>query len=95
MFRIDERSISAHLLRFGHYVQCNGSFTRRLGSEYLDDPASRDTPNSECYIEAYRACRYRFYVEMGFFSQPHDSTLAELLFYLAERYLQCLFLSNI
>jgi hypothetical protein len=58
MFRIDESSLPARLLRLGDDMESECGLARGLGTVDLNDPAARNTAYAEGYVKAKGARGY-------------------------------------
>ena len=85
MLGVDECGRAALLLDLGDDLQRQRRLARRLRPVDLDDTAARQAADAERDVEPERARRHDVDVTRGDgIAQPHDGTLAELLFDLAE-----------
>ena len=82
---VDEGRHSPHLLGFGDDMQGQGGFARRLRTEDFDDPAPGHSADAQGDVKAERAGGNGHDARQGgAFAEPHDASLAELFFYLAD-----------
>ena len=81
MLRVNKRRHTALRLCLRDDLQRNGRLTRRLRAKYFDDTSTGEAANSERSVERNRSggdhCDRN---DCVFRSQPHDRSLAKLLF---------------
>ena len=88
VLRVDERGLTACLLRFGNAVQSKGGLTGGLGAVDLNDAALWKTADAGRNVQRDRAGVDGFHVQLRALSKAHDGALAILLFNLRERCFQ-------
>ena len=92
MLYIDEHSRTAPLLALSDNMQCHGGLTAAFRSIDLDDASLGHTADPQCDIQRQAAGGNCLHIQGGVLTKTHDRTLAELLFNLSQRSIQCLLL---
>ncbi len=90
VLRVDVRARAAVALGLGHHVHGERRLARRLRAEDLDHPAAGQAPDAERQVERERARGNRGDAHVAPLAELHDRALAELLFDLTDRHLECL-----
>src|ERR1044071_2069839 len=90
MFRVDIGAHTSLFLCLGDDVQGERGLTRRLRTIDFDDSSARNSADPKGNIESERSRRnYRQILWRTGFAEPHDGTLAELPFDLADGEIEC------
>ena len=89
MFGVDERGRAADLLRFGDGMQRQRRLARTFRAVNLDDPPLGQAANAKRDVEAERAGRDRFDLQLFARPQLHRAALAEGAVDLGQRRVQC------
>ena len=92
MLNIDVCRFTAGLLSRCNNMQCEGGFTRSLGSVYLDDPALGNTADAQGKVKGERTRGKSFNINGNIVAKTHDSALAVVFLYLGNAGLKRLFL---
>ena len=80
MLGVDHGRDAAGFLGFGGDVQCERCLAARLGTEDLDDPATRQSATTQGKVERQATGRYAFDRQQLVAGQRHNRAFAELLF---------------
>ena len=89
---VDEGGRAAQLLGLGHHVQGHGGLARGLGPVDLDDASLGDATHAQGDVQLQAAGGDHLHVHVGGLPKLHDRALAKLLFDVAQRQIQRLFL---